>query len=184
MKIDFMLKTYLLSLCVLCNVLIVKSQDKPSTGFFNNEKISFGGNFGLGFGSITYVNASPMIGYRLTERLTTGVGAIYSYTHYAKEIYGQAFSTSVLGGSAFARYRVLDNIYGIAEFQTLSLNALDPFTNRNIRVPADVLFLGAGYLSQISPRAYVNFAVLFDVIEDVYSPYTNPVIQAGIIINP
>jgi hypothetical protein len=41
------------------------------------------------------------------------------------------------------------------------------------------LLLGAGYRMPMGDRASMSFLLLFDVIEDRYSPYINPIIEIG-----
>ena len=38
------------------------------------DRLFFGGNLGLYFGSLTYVNISPTIGYRFSDRFGAGLG--------------------------------------------------------------------------------------------------------------
>ncbi len=149
-----------------------------------SDKISIGGNFGLNFSSITYINLSPTIGYKLTDQLTAGVGFIYQYVEYDKEIYGFEFKTSTYGGSLFARYRFLENFYATGEFQNLNMDTYDLNLNQRGRMNIPILFVGGGYLQSIGGKAYVSLSLLYDVLENRYSPYQNPVIQGGIVVNP
>ena len=41
------------------------------------DRIFYGGNLGLQFGTITFIDASPLIGYRLTDKLSLGTGISY-----------------------------------------------------------------------------------------------------------
>jgi len=43
------------------------------------DKLTFGGNFGATFGTVTYVNLSPQVGYKVTERFIPGISATYIY---------------------------------------------------------------------------------------------------------
>ncbi len=173
--------TTILLLYIQCCLAQFQPQKSPG---FDPEKISFGGNFGLGFGDVTYINASPLIGYRLTEKFTPGVGLIYQYTKFSPRVFGVGFETSVVGASLYGRYKILDSFYALGEYQSLRLGVFDPIENRKITVPAEVLLIGGGYLSPLGARSYFNVSILFDVIEDINSPYRNPIINAGIIFNP
>ena len=46
------------------------------------DKLVYGGSFGLQFGSLTLVDVSPVIGYRITEKLEAGLGFTYKYYKY------------------------------------------------------------------------------------------------------
>ncbi len=150
-----------------------------------SERISFGGNVGLNFGDITAISISPTVGYRFTEKFTGGIGVLYNYVEYSKKIYGIDFSTNSYGGKVFGRYRFLENIYGSLEYQTLNLAAYDFNSFEPIgRINVPMLFVGGGYLQQIGEKSFINFALQYDLIQDTYSPYGNPLISIGFLANP
>ena len=43
------------------------------------DRIFFGGNFGMQFGTITNIEVSPLVGYHITPRLSAGVGTRFEY---------------------------------------------------------------------------------------------------------
>lgn len=49
--------------------------EKPSL----RDRMYFGGNMGFSFGDIVFVDASPLVGYKLTDRFSSGVGFTYRY---------------------------------------------------------------------------------------------------------
>ena len=53
-----------------------KYVDEESSFF---DRLYFGGNFGLQFGSFTHIEASPVVGYMVNQDLSFGTGAIYQY---------------------------------------------------------------------------------------------------------
>ena len=80
-KIRIMFKKLLFSLIIAVAALQVKAQDEeePKKGF-DKEKLFFGGNFGLGFGSNqTSINISPQVGYRFNKYLAAGAGINFVY---------------------------------------------------------------------------------------------------------
>src|SRR6187401_1866071 len=52
-------------------------EEKPKIPF--KDRVFIGGGLALSFGSYTYVGVSPIIGYRVTPRLTSGIGGSYYY---------------------------------------------------------------------------------------------------------
>jgi len=75
-----------------------------------------GGGFVLEFGNIgSAVGASPLIGYKFTDRLSAGVGANYIYLT-GLDYYGNSYQTSVYGGDVFGRYRITPKIFAYAEY--------------------------------------------------------------------
>ncbi len=64
-----------------------------------SDRLVFGGDIGLSVGNYTYVNVSPAVGYRITDRLTAGLGPIYiyqsdKYYDYESSMYGVKLITS------------------------------------------------------------------------------------------
>ena len=69
------------------------------------ERIFVGGFIGLQFGTQTAINISPLAGFRITERLSAGMGGTYQY--FNDRWLGESYVTHVYGGSLFARFRVV-----------------------------------------------------------------------------
>ena len=138
-----------------------------------------GGDFGLQFGSQTYIQIAPMVGYRVTEQFSTGVTAKYIYYSIKDDNAGFDYKTNIYGGGIFTRYNVLEEIFLHAEFEALSMEVPISVYEINRRIVSG-LFLGAGYRQFIGDYSSLNLMILFDVIEDKYSPYTNPQIRIGI----
>ncbi len=63
-------------------------QNKTREKLTFSQRLVFGGDIGLSFGSITYIKIAPSVGYRITDRLTAGLGPIYIYEKYKLENLG------------------------------------------------------------------------------------------------
>ena len=72
-----------------------------------------------------------------------------------------------------------------AEFINYDTDLLGPLNviTTDKRITVDGYLLGAGYRQQIGRRAYLNFLVLWNFNESVYTLYDNPIIRAGIEID-
>jgi hypothetical protein len=139
------------------------------------ERIFFGGNFGLQFGTITFIDISPLVGYLLTDRLSAGTGITYMY--YREKFAGfQEFSTSIYGGRLFARYLILKNLFAHTEYEVLNLEAFD--LGRRVNVTS--VLVGGGYRQQLGGNVYLNLLALWNINETAYSPYRNPIIRMGV----
>ena len=74
----------------------------PQKGF-QLDKVVVGGNLGAQFGDLTYIEVSPTVGYKLTEKWLAGVGARYIYV---KPRLLQ--SSNIIGGAIFQQYAILE----------------------------------------------------------------------------
>lgn len=141
------------------------------------DKIFFGGNLGLQFGTVTFADVSPLVGYRFNDKISAGIGATYQYYHYKDKYYD--FETDVYGGRVFGRYNFTDYLFGHAEYEYLNLETFD-FKRRRVDVVS--LMAGAGYIQRISDRAGIVAMVLYNFTESVYTPYQNPIFRVGFVV--
>lgn len=81
------------------------------------DRIRAGGSFGLGFGTFTNVNISPMVGYQITDKLVGGVGATLMW--FKSRYFG--YNTVNYGGRGFLMYQVVPVVNIIAEYETLNV---------------------------------------------------------------
>jgi hypothetical protein len=138
------------------------------------DRLYTGGNLGAQFGTVTFIDVSPLVGYRITDKISAGIGATYQYYHYKDKFYD--FETNVYGGRVFGRYLFNDYLFGHAEYEYLNLEAFD-FRRR--RVDVGSFLVGGGYFQRISDRSGVVAMILYNFTESVYTPYTNPIIRVG-----
>ena len=136
------------------------------------DKVFVGGNFGLQLGTSTFIDVSPLAGYRITPKLSAGLGVTYQYLHYKDRFYD--IETNVFGGRVFGRYLFTDYLFGHAEYEYLNLEAFDYNTSRRVDVIS--ILGGGGYLQRIGPRSALALMVLYNFTESVYTPYSSPII--------
>ncbi len=77
-----------------------KVAPKDSAGF--KERVFFGGNVGAWFGPTTYLNLSPLVGYKINKELSVGVG--FTYNYFSQTYLGQKYVATIYGSNTFARY--------------------------------------------------------------------------------
>ena len=142
-----------------------------------------GGNLGLSFGSETYIDIEPILGYKITDHLQAGVGFKYIYdkTNY----YGIDYHTNIIGGMQFSRLFLFKNIFAEQEFeynnysQPIGIDANNNLVYGHAGFPA--LFVGGGLYQPISGNAGFTMMVLYDLIQDPHSYYNSPLsIRGGI----
>jgi len=173
----------------------------------NFKRFFFGGDFWLSFGTNAYINVSPLAGYRITERLSAGLGPIYIYemnkmTYLDTVVSGvyhydtYKIRTSTYGGRVFLTYDLIKNLHEYipvdigdilvrCENEVLNVEPflLDPYSLRvhssGNRLWIDNILIGGGLRQPIGVNASVNLLILWDVTENEYSPHVNPVIRVG-----
>jgi hypothetical protein len=159
---------------------IVHGQETTSTPPVNykptfKERIILGGNFGIQFGSITLIDVSPQVGYRISDRLIAGVGATYQY--YDDNYYH--YSTNIFGGRTFLRYYVFRNFFAHAEYELLNYEPYYTSPFESGRVNVNSYLVGGGYTQQIGGNSFIGFEILWNLNETQYTLYNNPIIRIG-----
>lgn len=133
------------------------------------DKIYYGGNIGLSFGSYTHIGIYPLIGFKITPKLSTGVKITYQYIK-DNRYSGVTYSTSNYGGSVFARYRIIPQLYLHSEYEVLNYELYNAVGESN-RTWVPFLYVGAGFSQRLGGNAWLNIQVLFDVLQNANSPY-------------
>ncbi len=143
-----------------------------------SDKIFFGGSFGLQFGTITAINLSPTIGYRIVPKVESGIGV--SYNFYRNSYYDYQFS--YYGGNVFARYFPLKNFYitGMLEMLNVEpLSAILGLGGNRIWVPG--VLAGGGYRQMLGQRFGTQITFLYNFTMTESTPYINPIMQIDFI---
>jgi hypothetical protein len=147
------------------------------------DRMFFGGNLGLQFGDLTYIDVSPLVGYKITEQFHAGIGATYIYYKY-NDYYG-SYETSIYGGRIFSRYYPFENFFAHIEYEILNLEVPAGPSSANgnyenlVRDNINSLMVGGGYAQPLGGNAAMVIMLLFNLTEEPYSPYANPIIRIG-----
>jgi len=163
-----------------------QAEEKPRF----SDRLIFGGDIGLSIGTYTYVNVSPAVGYRVTDRLVVGLGPIYIYENYKNynlesSMYGAKVITSftVLRGTDINPNFAIGNLILHIENEVINVSPLmyDQFGQPvfGSRQWIDNFLIGGGLSQPISSRFNVSVMILWDVTNNPYSPYSNPVFRIG-----
>ena len=178
--------------CLLFFTVIAAQEEQDVKNMTFGQRLYYGGDFGLSFGTNTYINISPYAGYRLTNRLSAGLGPIFIYEKY--RYYG--FKTSTYGGKALLSFTVLKDIgqylnigIGNIMFHTENeiisieklyqdINTLKIYNSKE-RVWIDNWLVGGGLNQPFGTRGGINIFVLWDVTQNQYSPHSNPIVRLG-----
>ncbi len=175
----------------LSAILIFSSsiaQDGQRPAFL--DKIYVGGGFGASFGDYTYVNISPIIGYKVTLKLSAGIRLMYQYTTYDYFDYQdqrtKQYSGNDFGIGGFARFMVRGPFFLQAEYEHLNYDGLD--NSGYSRSGFNSFMAGGGMAQPVGGKAFLFFTAMYNFSYDnfdnnnVYrSPYNSPwVIRVGI----
>jgi len=146
-----------------------QKEKNPLSKLQFKDRLYTGGNVAFSAqNSWFFVEASPYVGYRVTHNYSVGLGAKYIYVGSRQ----QGVNWSIYGGSLFNRYKFNESLFAHAEFEFLRAYDLNPNSpNYYARDYAKMFFIGAGYNSSIGGAASIQIMVLYDLIDDVNSPY-------------
>lgn len=169
---------------LLCSFFppILKAQTTDNKGELKKDfwsHIYYGGGLGLQVGNITLIDVSPLVGIKVTPRISLGISPTYKYYSY-KNYYSTSsdLRTNVYGGSLFARVLIIENLFAHAEYEMLQYNTKQPGYSDYLK-KYNSLLVGGGYRQPISANASMYILVLWNLNDTPDSPYTNPIIRAG-----
>lgn len=147
------------------------------------EKPSFKDRVYFGGGAIFQLNqdyfvigASPIMGYMITPRLSSGVGVTYQMARY--KFLNPPASSHTYGGRLFTRYNILPVVYTMAEYEMLSVEMPVVATDLPRRW-VDRLLIGGGYYQAFpGRRGGFNLGIFYDVLfqygANRNGPYSSP----------
>lgn len=170
-----------------------KKTNKQS-GYDPDRLIIGGGVIASLGGGFANFGVNAIVGYRFTDRLSAGVGLGYQYFQQPDLDFSTYYTTyydkeNIIYPNLWARFTVWRGLYitGTYEHDFIQLNQpyFDVFTNTqttvNSNVSADCLLFGVGYKQRIAGRVSFFIEVLYDVLQEQYSPYYQQLVpRAGI----
>ena len=143
------------------------------------KRLYFGGNAFFSVGSYTRIGVEPLVGYKLTPKLSSGIKISYEYVRDNR--YTTTYETTNYGGSLFARYRIIPPLYFHADYTMINYDLYDS-AGESRRTWVPFFFVGGGYSQRLGSNAWMNFQVLFDVLQNKNSPYRSwePFFSVGV----
>lgn len=138
----------------------VFSQVSVGAPIQENNKWTFGGGIGLGFGSNSafYLQASPRVGYRLTDDLEVGVIGSVSWQT------SKYYNSTMFGAGPFANYYFARSFYVGANLQHYFINYKDKFYDFKDNREETALYLGGGYMQRIGGNSFMQIGVMYNVL--------------------
>jgi len=168
------------------NCLAQFEDEKPSI----RDRLFFGGGFGLAFGSVTHVDVSPLVGYKITNRFSAGIGLSYQYYKYA----AYNIKTSIYGAKVLTSFTIIKDLGNIlpfgenmgaimlhAELEGLNLEKrIFYLSSDDGREWIVTPLAGIGYSLPVGQRSFLNIYLLYNFNESSKSPYQNPVFRMSL----
>jgi len=163
------------------SVVAQQAPASSSGGESFSDRIYWGGGVGFAFWNYTRIRVEPLVGYRITPKLSAGVKLTYEYLRYDQ--FGRTITSHNYGGSLFARYRFIPQLYAHAEYGGANYESVDALGNK-ARNGYPFLLLGGGIVQQTGRRTSLFFEALYDVLQDDASPYDNggPFLTIGLTV--
>ncbi len=152
------------------------------------ERLFFGGNMGLQFGTMTDIQIAPVVGFWVLPRVAVAIGPDYHYFKY------QNLKTNIYGAKGYVELVVFQNINKFVplgantgifihlEDELLSLESAfwkEQNTYTTSRFYVNSLLVGPGLSQQIGRRSSLNLMVLWVLNDSGYGIYSNPDIRVS-----
>ena len=186
-----MKKAALLLLLIALTFSLV-AQDEEATG--RKGRFFFIPEIWMSFGTRTYIDLSPMVGYHVMNRLALAIGPHYIFqTQNANAYYQNSYQTHAYGLKGFARFSLITNaeeflpinlfseLFVHVEYEGLSLEKayyVPPYTEDG-RFIYNGFLVGGGISQRIGMHNSISFTILWDINEMTVSPYSNPIFRVG-----
>jgi len=180
-----------------------KKTHKSKRGY-DPSKLIIGGNITLSYGTDAYVyGIAPMVGYQFGRNFSAGISLGYQNSGYNitfVDQYGNTDQTqktteSIINPGIWGRYFFYRSMYAIANFEydLIGYKEADQYfdqfgnsistVNTNLNVTAPCLLLGIGVREKIGGRFGVYMELMYDVLQQQYSPYFGiPTMRGGLAV--
>ena len=173
---------YLFITFILINSLVFSAFSQRQSKRVLSDKIYFGGNLGMQFGTITQIDLSPLVGYRITDALSAGVGLSYQYYRDDRWSFGD-LETNIYGWKVFGKYFFYEDLFAQVENEMLNLetkyfDVLNKYPNQD-RFWLNCFMVGGGYRQRIGEKSSVSITALWNLNQTANTPYSNPIIRIG-----
>ncbi|WP_419869299.1 hypothetical protein [Chryseobacterium sp. CT-SW4] len=153
------MKKYAIPLMLLFSGSVF-SQISVGTPSQDNNRWTFGGGIGLGFGSNSafYLQASPRVGYRLTNDLEGGVVGSVSWQT------SDYYRSTMFGVGPFLNYYIGRSFYLSGNLQHYFIDYKDKYYDYKTNREETALYLGGGYMQSLGGRAFMQIGVMYNVL--------------------
>jgi len=162
---------------------------------YDPDKLILGGGLNAGFGG-GYINVgiAPIIGYRITDHFSAGIGVGYQYNRTPEYVDPQDpnkvsyIHSNIVYPSVWTRYFLYHNIFADAVFEYDILSQRGPgydqygnLGTRTFHVNVPCTLLGIGLRQPLGGRVCFFGEIMYDILQEQNSPYFGqPIFRFGI----
>ncbi len=158
--------------------------------FLKKKNVFVGGGLGGGFGNgAGMVQASPLIGYNVTESFQTALKVTYTYIYGTEGVTAQRYSDHIIAGSFINRYLVWKGVFLQIEPEVMNRKDYSLQTNTlgvdeliSKRINVFNLYAGGGAYLDFTSNSGGFILLLYNLNQTKNSFYRNPHIQAGFTV--
>jgi hypothetical protein len=153
------MKKFIIPLFVMISGILF-SQVSVGASPESTNRWTFGGGIGVGFGSQSafYLQASPRVGYRLTNDLEGGVVGSVSWQT------SDYYRSTMFGVGPLLNYYIARTFYLSANYQHYFINYKDKFYDYKMNAEEDALYLGGGYMQRIGNNSFMQIGLMYNVL--------------------
>jgi hypothetical protein len=177
--------TLLTGFLVFASLSVVFGQQQKEAAPPLRERLFYGGNFGLQFGTITDIQVSPVIGVWLLPRLAVAAGPDYRFYKY------QSDRTNIYGLKTYMEFVVvkdLGSVLPVGSNTGIFLHIEDELLNLESsywknppvfskRFYINTILAGGGLSQQLGRRSSMNMMILWALNDSGYGVYSYPEIR-------
>jgi len=166
---------------------IINCQQKREEPPPLKERLFYGGNIGLQFGTITDIEIAPVVGLWILPRLAVAAGPDY---RFYKDLFNR---TNIYGGKVYSQFVIFQDINSFLplgihtgillhiEDELLSLESSfwknPPLTSDRFYI--NTILAGGGISQQLGRRSSINLIILWALNESEFNVYGNPEIRVS-----
>lgn len=155
------MKKIIISLMLISSVSVFSQVSVGTSATAQSmNRWTFGGGIGLGFGSNSSFNlqASPRVGYRLTDDLEAGVIGSVSWQT------SNSYKSTMFGVGPFVNYYIARSFYVGANYQHFFINYKDKYYDYKYNTEENALYLGGGYMQRIGNNSFMQLGLMYNVL--------------------
>ncbi len=154
-----------------------------------SQRMFYGGNLGLQFGTITDIQISPVVGLWVSPRLAVAIGPDYRFFKYRSE------QTSIYGAKGYLQFVVIKDIstfLPIGASTGIFLHLEDEVLNLessywknppvfSSRFNINTVLAGGGISQQVGRRSSIDLMLLWVLNDPGFDVYSNPEFRISFI---